>query len=98
MDDRAEPNGLPAVPPKDAAEAINKQKSAPPETVQHTLRRRLIIFSFWAVVIFLGLPIWWRTTTVYRATLPLQQMLDWSDGIVCLFALSISTAILTSAA
>jgi phosphatidylinositol glycan class S len=85
MDDHPEPNGLSEAPPKNAAEAISMQKSAPPETAEHTLRKRLIIFSFWAIIIFLGLPIWWRTTTVYRASLPLQQMLDWSDGKVCLF-------------
>jgi phosphatidylinositol glycan class S len=26
--------------------------------------------------------VWWKTTTVYRAPLPLQEMLDWADGKV----------------
>ena len=54
----------------------------PPEKAQDIRQRSLIIFSFWAIVIFLGLPIWWRTTTIYRAKLPLSTMMDWADGRV----------------
>ncbi|KAE9961468.1 hypothetical protein BLS_002009 [Venturia inaequalis] len=58
-------------------------KQPPPETQESITNRRLILLSFWAVAVFLGLPIWWKTTTVYRAPLPLQPMLDWADGKVC---------------
>lgn len=78
----AQVNDMVDEPPQDARDAVDVKKSPPPETAEHILRKRLIIASFWAVVLFLGLPIWWRTTTVYRANLPLQQMLDWADGKV----------------
>ncbi|KAF2970443.1 hypothetical protein GQX73_g3127 [Xylaria multiplex] len=60
-----------------------KLKSPPPEQESHIFRRSLIIASFWLLVLCLGLPIWWKTTTIYRANLPLDQMTDWADGKLC---------------
>ncbi|KAI0810041.1 phosphatidylinositol-glycan biosynthesis class S protein [Xylaria sp. FL0064] len=60
-----------------------KLKPPPPEPHSHILRRSLIIASFWLVVLCLGIPIWWKTTTIYRANLPLSQMMDWADGKSC---------------
>ena len=54
----------------------------PPESPEGVRVRSLVIFSFWAVVVFLGLPVWWWTTSIYRARLPLRQMTDWADGKV----------------
>lgn len=71
-----------SMPRANMVDAVNVQKEPPPETAESILSRRLILLSFWAVAIFLGLPIWWKTTTVYRAPLPLQSMLDWADGKV----------------
>lgn len=65
-----------------AVSAIAMQKKPPPETPDAIRLRMLVIASFWAIVLFLGLPIWWRTTTVYRANLPLKQMNDWAGGQV----------------
>ncbi|KAL8909149.1 MAG: hypothetical protein Q9171_005154 [Xanthocarpia ochracea] len=62
-------------------EATTKQP--PPESRESIRVRQLVILSFWAVVIFLGLPIWWWTTSVYRARLPLQEMEDWAEGKSC---------------
>lgn len=59
------------------------KKQPPPEKPSDVRRRSHIILSFWLIVLCLGLPIWWKTTTIYRADLPLQEMLDWSDGKVC---------------
>jgi len=57
---------------------------APPqESRQHVQRRRLIILFLWAIVLAIGLPIWYNTTAVYRAVLPLQLMTDWAEGRVC---------------
>ncbi|CAG8447671.1 28626_t:CDS:10 [Dentiscutata erythropus] len=39
--------------------------------------RRLIIISFW-VIILIGLPLWWKTTEVYRAQLPFAEIEEWS--------------------
>lgn len=93
MDEHAEANGSSEVPPEDAATAFESANPAPPETAEHAKRRQLIIVSFWAVVLFLGLPIWWKTTTVYRAALPLQQMLDWSDGKVCDYSIKLGITV-----
>jgi phosphatidylinositol glycan class S len=60
------------------------KKQPPPEKPSDIRRRTHIILSFWLIVLCLGLPIWWKTTTIYRADLPLQEMLDWSDGKVCI--------------
>lgn len=54
----------------------------PPEQPAHVFRRSLIIASFWLVVLCLGLPIWWKTTAIPRANLPLQQMMSWAEGKV----------------
>ncbi|KAF7556486.1 hypothetical protein G7046_g6291 [Stylonectria norvegica] len=64
----------------------------PPEKPSDIKRRTLIILSFWLVVLFLGLPIWWKTTTIYRANLPLDGMLQWAEGKACrpVFPLQIS--------
>lgn len=69
-------------PPVRTIDAVNTKKQPPPESTESIWTRRLVILSFWAVVVFLGLPVWWKTTTVYRANLPVQEMLDWADGKV----------------
>lgn len=58
------------------------RKEPPPEKPSDVRRRSLIIFSFWLLVLCLGLPIWWHTTTIPRASLPLHDMMDWADGKV----------------
>ena len=58
------------------------RKQPPPEKAGDVRRRTLVIVSFWLIVLCLGLPIWWQTTTIYRAKLPLDEMLDWADGRV----------------
>lgn len=87
MVDRAStppPPDMAAGKPVDAVPAI---APPPPESPKSITTRRLVILSFWAVAVLLGLPLWFKTTTIYRANLPLQQMLDWADGKVC-FALA----------
>ncbi|KAF2814637.1 GPI transamidase component PIG-S [Mytilinidion resinicola] len=54
-----------------------------PEGKDAILTRRLVILSFWAIVLCLGLPVWWKTTAIYRADLPLQVMNDWAEGKTC---------------
>jgi phosphatidylinositol glycan class S len=75
------------MPPKAEKEASASTdaagpKSAPPEKPSHARRRLYIILSYWLVVIFLGLPLWWKTTAIYRANLPLDGMMEWADGKV----------------
>jgi hypothetical protein len=64
-------------------DAETERKEPPPEKPADVRRRSLVILAFWAIVLCLGLPIWWKTTTIYRASLPVDEMLDWSDGRVC---------------
>ncbi|KIW72247.1 hypothetical protein PV04_00455 [Phialophora macrospora] len=66
-----------SVAPPDAA-VIRKQP--PPEKAEASNLRTKIVLSFWAVIVLLGVPTWLKTTQIYRASLPLQDMLDWADG------------------
>jgi hypothetical protein len=54
----------------------------PPEKPSEVRQRSYVVLSFWLVVLLLGLPIWWKTTAIYRADLPLDSMLKWADGKV----------------
>lgn len=60
----------------------SKRKNPPPESIENIRTRSHIILSFWSIIIFLGLPIWWWTTSIHRARLPLRDMLEWADGKV----------------
>jgi phosphatidylinositol glycan class S len=71
--------------------AARLPKQPPPETKESLWLRRLSILSFWAVAVFLGLPIWLKTTAIYRAELPLQEMTDWAEGKVTLFLFNLTT-------
>lgn len=69
--------------------AAAQEKKPPPEAPESIRLRMSVIASFWAIVVFLGLPIWWKTTLVYRASLPLKQMNNWAEGQVSLQPLGI---------
>ena len=62
--------------------AVPAKKKPPPELPESIRVRSLVVLAFWVVVVFLGLPIWWRTTSIYRARLPLHEMMEWADGKV----------------
>lgn len=57
-------------------------KSPPPDTPENARIRCLVVASFWGVVLLLGLPLWWLTTSIYRAPLPLKEMQGWASGRV----------------
>ncbi|KAJ6187260.1 hypothetical protein N7519_002168 [Penicillium mononematosum] len=59
------------------------KRAPPPETPAALQTRFRVITAFWAVIIFLGFPIWWKTTSIYRASLPIEEMVDWADGKAC---------------
>lgn len=67
-----------------APEATEKKgyTPPPPEKPSETRKRSYIVWSYWLIVVFLGLPIWWQTTAIYRANLPLDGMYEWADGKV----------------
>ena len=69
-------------PPAAAVATISRKKNPPPEKPQSIRIRLYVILSFWAIVLLFGLPIWWWTTAIYRANLPLDAMMDWADGRV----------------
>ncbi len=62
--------------------AVTANKSPPPEKPEGIKLRALVISAFWAIIVLFGLPMWWQTTSIYRARLPLQEMQDWADGKV----------------
>lgn len=78
--------------PENAVTAVNKRKEPPPEKPENARMRTQVLISFWAIILLFGVPIWWRTTTIYRAPLPLDQMTDWAEGRACrpVFPLTIS--------
>jgi GPI-anchor transamidase subunit S len=57
------------------------RKEPPPEKPSDIRRRSWVTLSFWLIVL-LGVPIWWHTTSIHRAQLPLAEMLGWADGKV----------------
>ncbi|KAG8168004.1 hypothetical protein KVR01_003693 [Diaporthe batatas] len=81
-----------APPASVAASASSRRREPPPERPSDSRRRSLVILSFWVVVLCLGLPVWWQTTTIPRARLPLDEMMDWAAGKACrpVFPLRIS--------
>lgn len=46
-------------------------------------RPRAAIFSILVVGICIGVPLWWKTTAVYRRPLPYEQILKLSNVCVC---------------
>lgn len=62
----------------------------PPEKPSAVYTRSKVVAAFWAVILFLGFPIWWKTTSIYRAELPIQDMLDWAGGKVTILQNSIT--------
>lgn len=70
--------------PAKAANVVSTKKGPPPEKPESVRLRYYVIVSFWAIIILLGLPTWWATTAIYRAELPMEQMMDWADGKVYL--------------
>ncbi|KAJ4373959.1 GPI transamidase component [Neocucurbitaria cava] len=75
-----QPTSQPSSMPLDA---VRSARQPPPETKEGLWLRRLAILSFWVVVVFLGLPVWLKTTAIYRAELPLQDMAGWAEGKAC---------------
>jgi GPI-anchor transamidase subunit S len=75
--------GIPKSSSGEIRKATNAKKQPPAEKPEVVWLRTKIILSFWAVIVFLGLPVWWKTTSIYRARLPTQKMLAWSEETVC---------------
>ncbi|KAF8470203.1 phosphatidylinositol-glycan biosynthesis class S protein [Kalaharituber pfeilii] len=76
--------GASAARSKASTSEVETKKVYSLEPTRQELRiRGYILFSFWAVVIFLGVPLWYVTTSIYRAPLPLGQMTAWSEGKEC---------------
>lgn len=66
----------------------------PPRTSREAKLSSRVILSFWTVILLLGVPIWWITTSIYRAKLPTELMLREADDLwypidVCLQSASV---------
>lgn len=79
-----EPETKEPVEGSNVVERIQTSFEPPVESSESVRTRRYIVLSFWLVVVLLGLPIWWKTTEVYRAELPLAAMSAWAEGSVSL--------------
>jgi hypothetical protein len=66
-----------------ATKEARTKAMAPPEKPEYADLRSKVVISFWAVILLLGLPTWYKTTEIYRASLPLEQMIGLSEGEVC---------------
>lgn len=62
---------------KSAAQMTSKP-TAPTAPLVDLTSRRIIVLSFWAILL-LGLPFWWYTTTIERLTLPKGQVEAWKS-------------------
>ncbi|KAJ1948909.1 GPI transamidase component, partial [Dispira parvispora] len=45
---------------------------------QHIVYQRRLVLASVCAVIFLGLPLWWKATAVYRADLPVDRIESWA--------------------
>ncbi|GAA5910726.1 GPI-anchor transamidase GPI17 [Sporobolomyces salmoneus] len=53
-----------------------------PTTPEINLKtRRITLFSFWTVFVLLGVPLWWKTTSLERRQLPEQRIQQWDQYI-----------------
>ncbi|KAK1077158.1 GPI transamidase component, partial [Friedmanniomyces endolithicus] len=75
--------GVSAVEGTELPASGNAKAPPPTESARTLLTRRTIVFSFWAIVLGLGLPHWLWMTSTYRASLPLSTMNDWAEGKAC---------------
>ncbi|GAA5970980.1 hypothetical protein JCM11641_004533 [Rhodosporidiobolus odoratus] len=55
--------------------AIPIRPTSPPSDVR---TRRIVIIAFWSVIL-LGVPLWWRTTTLERRPLPVARIREWQE-------------------
>lgn len=76
-----------------STDLVSGTKQPPPEPPFDIAARRLILFALWSVVVFIGVPVWIATTTVHRATLPLNSMNQWADGHACQLEFPLHVAI-----
>lgn len=79
----------PSLSPHDTMPADAAPRVPPPEKPEAVRTRTKVIAAFWAVIIFLGFPIWWQTTSIHRARLPVHDMFDWANGKVCSFGIPV---------
>lgn len=56
-------------------------KLKPVTPVKDTSKRRVTVLSFWAIAL-LGVPYWWKTTTVERLQLPSTEIQGWRERAV----------------
>ena len=78
--------GAPA-PPANTTTMSSKnsaQRMPPPEKPETIKTRSMVIAAFWCIIVLFGFPIWWQTTSIYRAKLPIEAMVDWANGKVSL--------------
>ncbi|GAA6012999.1 hypothetical protein JCM10207_008408 [Rhodosporidiobolus poonsookiae] len=66
----------PPAPPATSTASTPLLPSSPPVDSR---TRRIVVAAFWAVVL-LGVPLWWKTTTLERRALPAARVQDWASN------------------
>lgn len=68
--DEQDGNSLNPRPDQGSLEGHSEQPIDVPEPAfQSSWTRRAVVASFW-VIVLIGLPVWWKTTTIERLSLP----------------------------
>jgi GPI-anchor transamidase subunit S len=57
---------------------MTSKATAPTAPLVDLASRRILVLSFWAILL-LGLPFWWHTTTIERLALPKGQVEAWKS-------------------
>lgn len=55
--------------------------ATPAESPREVRIKSRVIWSFWVIILLLGLPTWWATTSIERASLPQDLMLAHEDDL-----------------
>ncbi|KAI9034412.1 phosphatidylinositol-glycan biosynthesis class S protein [Hyaloraphidium curvatum] len=63
------------------------------DTDEDRRRRTLIVVSIWLTVVLVGVPVWWKTTEVYRAPLPFAEMASWAEDGATDYTIPISVTL-----
>lgn len=69
--------------------------TTPPESPREATLKSRVIWSFWLLILLIGLPTWWTTTSIYRANLPTDLMLESHDDLWYSIPLCMQSSLLT---
>lgn len=69
--------------------------TTPPESPREASLKSRVIWSFWLIIFFVGLPTWWTTTSIYRASLPTELMMESHEDLWYSIPLCLQSTVLS---